>query len=55
MPLNEQSQFFSKAVFLSQNSRIPDETKKILGPKINPPSPPPNQISKPYFFVCVKD
>ena len=44
MPLNEQSQFFSHTVSPSQTSRIPDETKKILGPKI---TPPPEQISKP--------
>ena len=47
MPLNEQSQCFSHAVLPSQTSRIPDKTQKILGPKINPPPPTPNQISKP--------
>ena len=34
--------FFSHAVLPSQTSRIPDETKKILGQKINPPPPQPN-------------
>ena len=32
--------FFSHAVLPSQTSRIPDETKKILGQKINPPPHP---------------
>ena len=33
--------FFSHAVLPSQTSRILDKTQKILGPKINPPSPNP--------------
>ena len=41
MALDEQSH----AVLPSQTSRIPDETKKILGPKITPP--PHEQICKP--------
>ena len=36
--------FFSHAVLPSQTSRILDKTQKILGPKINPPPPTPNQI-----------
>ena len=61
MPLNEQSQFFSNAVFPSQNSPIPDETKKMLGPKPPPPltltltPPPPPQPNFQalifYFFL----
>ena len=46
MPLNEKPQFFSNAVLPSQNSRIPDETRKILGPKITPPLPPPPPTTK---------
>ena len=42
MTLNEQNQninfFFYHAVLPSQTCRIPDETKKILGPKINTPN-----------------
>ena len=38
MALDEQSH----AVLPSQTSRIPDETKKILGPKITPPPPRTN-------------
>ena len=51
MPLNEKPQFFSSAVLPSQNSRIPDETRKILGPKITPPLPPPptTKFSSPKF------
>ena len=57
MPLHEQSPLFSNAVFPLQNSWIPDETKKILGPKINPPPPPrpPTKFPSPNFLVCVKD
>ena len=40
MPLNEPTIlfFFYNAVLPSQTCRIPDETKKFLGPKINTPN-----------------
>ena len=56
MPLNEQSQFFSNAVFPSQNSPIPDETKKMLGPKTPPnpnPNPPPAPPPQPNFQALI--
>ena len=40
--MNRQSDFFLLLLFFTvqfyQTCRIPDETKKILGPKINPPN-----------------
>ena len=35
--MNRQYEFFFSVQFY-QTCRIPDETKKILGPKINPPN-----------------
>ena len=59
MPLNEQSQFFSNAVLPSKNSRIPDETKKILRPKITPPPatkfPSPNFRAPKFFCEGLND
>ena len=50
MPLNEQSQFIPHAVLPSQTYRIPDETKKILGPKITPTPPlPSTKFPSPNF------
>ena len=49
--------FFPHVVLPSQTSRIPDETKKILGPKINPP-PPTTKFPSPNFRslkLSVKD
>ena len=39
MPLDEQTIFFYHAALPSQTCLIPDETKHILGRKINPPHP----------------
>ena len=36
--MNRQSEFFFFTVQIYQTCRIPDETKKILGPKINSPN-----------------
>ena len=36
--MNRQSEFFFSIVQFYQTCRIPDETEKILGPKINPPN-----------------
>ena len=50
--MNRKSDFFFTMQFY-QTCRIPDETKKILGPKINPPNFPA-LISSPNrgFFVA---
>ena len=43
--------FFYHAVLPSQTCRIPDETKKILVPKINTPKfPSPNFLQALKFF-----
>ena len=36
--MNRQSEFFFFTMQFYQTCRIPDETKKILGPKIYPPN-----------------
>ena len=53
MPFNEPTIWFFFTMQFYQTCRIPDETKKILGPKINPPNFQAN-FSKPWNF-SVKD
>ena len=51
--MNQQSDFFFTMQFY-QTCRIPDETEKILGPKIDPPKFSSPNFSKPWNF-SVKD
>ena len=50
MPLNKPTICFFFTIQFYQTCRIPDETKNILGPKINPPNFQALIFPRPEFF-----